>query len=184
MLSGYLLRDLVTRSTRSTSPRPTTSTPWRSLRVDAARDARRGRRLRRVLHTAAGHPAHGPAGRPAARRDRPRPGRRDRRIPGRGATSTCAPRANRRREIATQRLSGIEKKPLPYLLGMMNLLLHGVGSPTSSGTTRCLTVRPAQAGVDVVLTNPPFGGEEERASWPNFPADLQTAETAWLFLSS
>ena len=43
------------------------------LRVDAARDARRGRRLRRVLHTAAGHPVHRPAGRPAARRDRPRP---------------------------------------------------------------------------------------------------------------
>ena len=39
-----------------------------------------------------------------------------------------------------------------------------------------------KAGVDVVLTNPPFGGEEESSSLENFPADSRTAETAWLFL--
>lgn len=82
-------------------------------------------------------------------------------------------------------LRGIEKKPLPYLLGMMNLVLHGVGQPNivrGNALNRPITQISKADRVDVVLTNPPFGGEEEKSIQTNFPADKQTAETAWLFL--
>lgn len=82
-------------------------------------------------------------------------------------------------------LRGIEKKPLPYLLGMMNLVLHGVGNPNvvrGNALGSPITQISRAARVDVVLTNPPFGGEEEKSIQANFPADKQTAETAWLFL--
>jgi type I restriction enzyme M protein len=80
---------------------------------------------------------------------------------------------------------GIEKKPLPYLLGMMNLLLHEVQQPhivRDNALARPITdIRNADR-VDVVLTNPPFGGEEEKGIQSNFPEATRTAETAWLFL--
>ena len=82
-------------------------------------------------------------------------------------------------------LRGIEKKPLPYLLGMMNLVLHGVGQPNmvrGNALAQPITQIARRDRVDVILTNPPFGGEEEKSIQANFPADMQTAETAWLFL--
>lgn len=80
---------------------------------------------------------------------------------------------------------GGEAKPLPYLLCQMNLLLHGIETPKiDSGNS--LRHRLSEVGdcdrVDVVLTNPPFGGEEEPGILANFPADMQTSETAQLFL--
>src|SRR5713101_4617165 len=82
-------------------------------------------------------------------------------------------------------LRGIEKKPLPFLLGMMNLVLHGVGQPNIT-RANALATPITQIGraqrVDVVLTNPPFGGAEEASIQANFPAGKRTAETAWLFL--
>jgi type I restriction enzyme M protein len=71
------------------------------------------------------------------------------------------------------------------MLVQMNLLLHGLEYPNIKyGNT--LSVKVTEIGdadrVDVVLTNPPFGGEEERGILNNFPADKQTAETALLFL--
>ena len=80
---------------------------------------------------------------------------------------------------------GIEKKPLPYLLGMMNLLLHEVQQPRivrDNALARPLSEIRHADRVDVVLTNPPFGGEEEKAVQTNFPEATRTAETAWLFL--
>jgi len=82
-------------------------------------------------------------------------------------------------------LRGIEKKPLPYLLGMMNLLLHEVQQPhltRANALARPVTEIRKADRVDVVLTNPPFGGEEEKAIQANFPEATRTAETAWLFL--
>lgn len=82
-------------------------------------------------------------------------------------------------------LRGIEKKPLPYLLCMMNLILHGVESPTvvrDNALTRMLDEQGQK--VDVVLTNPPFGGEEENSVAARFPTGVRTKETAWLFLHS
>jgi type I restriction enzyme M protein len=92
--------------------------------------------------------------------------------------------AQQRRKLHTN-LRGTEKKPLPYLLGMMNLVLHGVGQPNirrGNALVRPITQIGKRERVDVILTNPPFGGEEEKSIQANFPADKQTAETAWLFL--
>jgi type I restriction enzyme M protein len=82
-------------------------------------------------------------------------------------------------------LSGIEPKPLPYLLCQMNLLLHGVEFPDVD-PNNALRFPLREIGdkdrVDVIMTNPPFGGEEERGILSNFPEDRQSAETALLFL--
>jgi type I restriction enzyme M protein len=89
------------------------------------------------------------------------------------------------RQRLHENLRGIEKKPLPYLLGMMNLVLHGLGQPNivrGNALNRAITQISRAERVDVVLTNPPFGGEEEKSIQANFPADKQTSETAWLFL--
>lgn len=80
---------------------------------------------------------------------------------------------------------GIEAKPLPYLLCQMNLLLHGLEAPQID-PLNALRFRMGEIGdrdrVDVIMTNPPFGGEEERGIQANFPEDRQSAETALLFL--
>jgi type I restriction enzyme M protein len=82
-------------------------------------------------------------------------------------------------------LFGGEAKPLPYLLVQMNLLLHGLEYPRID-SENSLRFQLREIGdkdrVDVILTNPPFGGEEEKGILGNFPEDLQTAETALLFL--
>jgi type I restriction enzyme M protein len=82
-------------------------------------------------------------------------------------------------------LFGIEAKTLPYLLCEMNLLLHGVESPQID-PLNALRFRMSEIGdrdrVDIVMTNPPFGGEEEKGIQGNFPEDRQTSETALLFL--
>ncbi|MBW8270348.1 type I restriction-modification system subunit M [Caldovatus aquaticus] len=90
------------------------------------------------------------------------------------------------RKVLQQRsLFGCEPKPLPYLLCQMNLLLHGLDAPRID-PGNALRHRLAEIGerdrVDVILTNPPFGGEEERGIQDNFPEDRRTAETALLFL--
>jgi type I restriction enzyme M protein len=92
--------------------------------------------------------------------------------------------APQRRALHTN-LRGVEKKPLPFLLGMMNLVLHGVGNPNiTRGNALAQPIMSITKGerVDVILTNPPFGGEEEKGIQTNFPPGKQTAETAWLFL--
>jgi type I restriction enzyme M protein len=87
--------------------------------------------------------------------------------------------------LQTASLQGGEAKPLPYLLAQMNLLLHGLESPRID-PGNSLRFPLGDIGdrdrVDVILTNPPFGGEEERGIQNNFPADKQTGETALLFL--
>lgn len=80
---------------------------------------------------------------------------------------------------------GGEAKPLPYLLCQMNLLLHGLEYPLiDSGNSLRIPLKDMTDAdrVDVILTNPPFGGEEERGILNNFPEDMRTAETALLFL--
>ncbi|WP_337288513.1 class I SAM-dependent DNA methyltransferase [Candidatus Methylomirabilis sp.] len=82
-------------------------------------------------------------------------------------------------------LLGVEAKPMPYLLCQMNLLLHGLESPEID-PGNALRVPLREIGdrdrVDIIMTNPPFGGEEERGILGNFPDDKQTTETALLFL--
>ncbi|MBO9109996.1 SAM-dependent DNA methyltransferase [Agrobacterium sp. S2/73] len=91
----------------------------------------------------------------------------------------------RREVLQSSSIYGGEAKPLPFLLVQMNLLLHGLEAPQIT-PGNSLTVRLAEIGeadrVDVILTNPPFGGEEETGILNNFPEDRRTAETALLFL--
>jgi type I restriction enzyme M protein len=92
---------------------------------------------------------------------------------------------NGRKVLQERSLLGCEAKPLPYLLAQMNLLLHGLDAPEidpGNALRFKLTEIGEKDRVDVILTNPPFGGEEERGIQRNFPEDRQTAETALLFL--
>jgi type I restriction enzyme M protein len=88
--------------------------------------------------------------------------------------------------VLQQSIRGVEKKQLPHMLCVTNLLLHGVEVPSNIRHDNTLA-RPlrevTQADrVDVVLTNPPFGGIEEPGIEQGFPADVRTKETADLFL--
>jgi type I restriction enzyme M protein len=90
-----------------------------------------------------------------------------------------------RKVLQEKSLFGCEPKTLPYLLCQMNLLLHGLDSPQidpGNSLRFKLTDIGERDRVDVILTNPPFGGEEEKGIQGNFPEDKQTSETALLFL--
>ncbi|MCI0333211.1 MAG: type I restriction-modification system subunit M [Planctomycetes bacterium] len=90
-----------------------------------------------------------------------------------------------RKTLHEKTIFGGEAKPLPYLLCQMNLLLHGLDSPNiayGNSLATKITDIGYREQVDVILTNPPFGGEEEAGIKNNFPADMQTSETALLFL--
>jgi type I restriction enzyme M protein len=90
-----------------------------------------------------------------------------------------------RKLLQEESIYGCEPKSLPYLLCQMNLLLHGLDAPHVD-PGNALRFKLAEIGekdrVDVILTNPPFGGEEEKGIQGNFPDDCQTSETALLFL--
>jgi type I restriction enzyme M protein len=81
---------------------------------------------------------------------------------------------------------GIEKKPMPHLLCTTNMILHGIDVPSNirhdNTLARPLISWGPSERVDVVVTNPPFGGMEEDGIETNFPAAFRTRETADLFL--
>ena len=84
-------------------------------------------------------------------------------------------------------LRAVEKKPLPHMLCVTNMLLHGLEDASFVRHDNTLA-RPyisweQKERVDVVLTNPPFGGREEDGIETNFPAHFRTRETADLFLA-
>ena len=82
--------------------------------------------------------------------------------------------------------AGIEKKHLPHVLCMTNLLLHGIDVPSNvrhdNTLARPLRDWSPKERVDVIVTNPPFGGMEEDGIESNYPAEFRTRETADLFL--
>jgi type I restriction enzyme M protein len=83
-------------------------------------------------------------------------------------------------------IHGVEKKPLPHMLAMTNMMLHGIDVPTNIRHDNTLSrplrdYSPAER-VDIILTNPPFGGMEEDGIEHNFPKKYQTRETADLFM--
>jgi type I restriction enzyme M protein len=81
---------------------------------------------------------------------------------------------------------GVEKKPLPHLLCVTNMLFHGIEVPSQirhdNTLARPLRDYGPKDRVDVIITNPPFGGMEEDGIENNFPANFRTRETADLFL--
>lgn len=88
-------------------------------------------------------------------------------------------------QILQKSLIGAEAKSLPLMLAHMSLLLHGFEYPDiDDGNSLRFTLSEMgeKNWVDVILTNPPFGGEEEDRIKNNFPKDRQTKETALLFL--
>ncbi|MBI4002407.1 MAG: SAM-dependent DNA methyltransferase [Nitrospira defluvii] len=114
---------------------------------------------------------------------------------GTGGFLTCAIRHMRDRYVKKpadeqkmqQALRACEKKQLPHMLCVTNMLLHNIEDPSFVRHDNTLA-RPyisyGQADrVDIVLTNPPFGGREEDGIESNFPKHFQTRETADLFLA-
>lgn len=88
--------------------------------------------------------------------------------------------------VLQQSIRGVEKKQMPHMLCVTNLMLHGIEVPSHVRHDNTL-VRPLRDygphdRVDVVLTNPPFGGTEEPGIEQGFPSDVRTKETADLFL--
>jgi type I restriction enzyme M protein len=83
-----------------------------------------------------------------------------------------------------KQIHGVEKKQLPHLLCTTNMLLHGIEVPVQvrHGNTLNKPLSSWDEEIDVIVTNPPFGGTEEDGIEKNFPAELQTRETADLFL--
>ena len=114
---------------------------------------------------------------------------------GTGGFITCALRHMRGRYVKTitdeQLMQGalraVEKKQLPHMLCVTNMLLHGIEDPSFVRHDNTLA-RPyisygSSDRVDIVVTNPPFGGREEDGIESNFPAHFRTKETADLFLA-
>jgi type I restriction enzyme M protein len=86
-----------------------------------------------------------------------------------------------------QALQAVEKKQLPHMLCVTNMLLHGIEDPSFVHHDNTLARPYISYGsgdrVDIVVTNPPFGGREEDGIESNFPKQFQTRETADLFLA-
>jgi type I restriction enzyme M protein len=114
---------------------------------------------------------------------------------GTGGFLTCALRHMRDRYVKRPEdeklmqgaLRAVEKKPLPHMLCVTNMLLHGVedaGFVRHDNTLARPYISWEQKDrVAIVLTNPPFGGREEDGIESNFPKQFQTRETADLFLA-
>jgi type I restriction enzyme M protein len=99
-------------------------------------------------------------------------------------TSQCK-KAEDFEQLQKGTLFGFEAKSMPFLLCQMNMLLHGIETPeVDSGNALRFPLREMgeKDRVDIIMTNPPFGGEEERGILGSFPEDKQTTETALLFL--
>jgi type I restriction enzyme M protein len=113
---------------------------------------------------------------------------------GTGGFLTCAihhmeknyVRTPKQRETMQDALRAVEKKQLPHMLCVTNMLLHGVEDPSfvrhDNTLARPLISWGKDERVDIVLTNPPFGGREEDGIENNFPT-FRTKETADLFLA-
>jgi type I restriction enzyme M protein len=114
---------------------------------------------------------------------------------GTGGFLTCAIRHMRDRYVKKvedeqhmqEGLRAVEKKQLPHMLCVTNMLLHGIENPSFVHHDNTLA-RPyisytTSDRVDIVVTNPPFGGREEDGIESNFPKHFQTRETADLFLA-
>lgn len=114
---------------------------------------------------------------------------------GTGGFLTCSIRHMRDRYVKRvedeQALQGglraVEKKQLPHMLCVTNMLLHGIEDPSFVRHDNTLARPYISYGlsdrVDIILTNPPFGGKEEDGIESNFPAHFRTKETADLFLA-
>ncbi len=90
------------------------------------------------------------------------------------------------REKFNQSVFGIEKKQFPYMLCVTNLLLHGIDKPLvfhDNSLTKDVLNYTEEDKFDVVLMNPPYGGNEKADVKSHFPSsDMRSSETADLFM--
>ena len=87
------------------------------------------------------------------------------------------------RTLQERTFYGKEKKSLAYVIGIMNMILHGIEAPNIAHTntlTESLADVQEKDRFDVILANPPFGGKERKEVQQNFP--IRSGETAFLFL--
>ncbi len=85
--------------------------------------------------------------------------------------------------LQTKTFFGKEKKSLAYVIGIMNMILHGIDAPNIVHTNTLgenISDLQEKDRYDIVLANPPFGGKERTEVQQNFP--IKTGETAYLFL--
>lgn len=90
------------------------------------------------------------------------------------------------KELYNESVFGIEKKALPHLLSITNLLLHDIDNPfIIHGNSLEKNVRDytEKDRFEVILMNPPYGGSEKDNIKMNFPIELRSSETADLFMS-
>ncbi len=91
------------------------------------------------------------------------------------------------KKILQESIHGVEKKPLPHMLATTNMMLHDIDVPTNirhdNTLSRPLKDYGPKDRVDIIITNPPFGGMEEDGIEKNFPRKYQTRETADLFMA-
>ncbi|WP_330970547.1 HsdM family class I SAM-dependent methyltransferase, partial [Lysobacter sp. A3-1-A15] len=84
-------------------------------------------------------------------------------------------------------IRGVEKKALPHMLCVTNMILHGIDTPSGIVHGNTLEKPYRDYGekdrVPVIATNPPFGGMEQDGIEGNFPSNLRTRETADLFVA-
>ncbi|MCL4158372.1 UNVERIFIED_CONTAM: hypothetical protein GTU68_062046 [Idotea baltica] len=90
-------------------------------------------------------------------------------------------------ETLQESIRGVDKKSLPHMLCTTNMILHGIDTPTNIKHENTLSRPYKDYGekdrVNVIITNPPFGGMEEDGIENNFPATFRTRETADLFMA-
>lgn len=114
---------------------------------------------------------------------------------GTGGFLTCTIDHKREKYVKTREdeetlissIRGVEKKAMPHMLAVTNMILHGIDTPTNIKHDNTLSRPYKDYGnadrVNVIVTNPPFGGMEEDGIENNFPATYRTRETADLFLA-
>lgn len=114
---------------------------------------------------------------------------------GTGGFLTCAIDHKREHYVKTREdeealvnsIRGVEKKALPHMLAVTNMILHGIDTPTHIKHDNTLSRPYKDYGnadrVNIIITNPPFGGMEEDGIENNFPANYRTRETADLFMA-
>ena len=91
------------------------------------------------------------------------------------------------KKILQNSIKGVEKKPLPFMLAVTNMMLHGIDVPTNIKHDNTLRKPLKNYGpkdrMDCIITNPPFGGMEEDGIEKNTLKKYQTRETADLFMA-
>jgi type I restriction enzyme M protein len=102
---------------------------------------------------------------------------------GNGTSNDRGLTVDQLRTLQTRTFHGKEKKSLPFVMAIMNMILHGIDAPnvihTNTLAENLADVREKDRH-DIILANPPFGGKERKEVQQNFP--IKTGETAFLFL--